>query len=84
MTGRMELALYRDEGTRLNLIEIGSFSVQAPLCERFARAPYPIFQRGRLWTSQIRKEDEIGYIKENLKTVNSKEVVWTIPDGTRC
>ena len=29
------------------------------------------------------KEDEIEYVKENLKTVNAKEVVWTVPDGTR-
>ena len=60
-------------------------SNQAPLRERFARAPYIQFSKGDdfglVGFEKALKEDEIEYVKENLKTVNSKEVAWTIPDG---
>lgn len=59
---------------------------QAPLRERFARVPYIQFSKGDdfglVGFEKALKEDEIEYVKESLKTVNSKEVVWTIPDGT--
>lgn len=60
---------------------------QAPLRERFARVPYIQFSKGDdvglVGFEKALKEDEIEYVKENLNTVNSKEVVWTIPDGAR-
>jgi len=58
--------------------------MKAPLRERFARAPYIQFSKGDdvglVGFEKALKEDEIEYVKENLKTVNSNEVVWTIPD----
>ncbi|KAF8124376.1 hypothetical protein EV363DRAFT_1354325 [Boletus edulis] len=58
--------------------------MKAPLRERFARVPYIQFSKGDdfglVGFEKALKEDEIEYVKENLKTVNSKEVVWTIPD----
>jgi len=58
--------------------------MKAPLRERFTRVPYIQFSKGDdfglVGFEKALKEDEIEYVKENLKTVNSKEVVWTTPD----
>ena len=52
-----------------------TFSLQAPLCERLARAPYIQICKGGdyglVGFEKALKEDEVEYIKENLKTVNS-------------
>ncbi|KAG8215113.1 hypothetical protein J3R82DRAFT_8564 [Butyriboletus roseoflavus] len=58
--------------------------MKAPLRDRFARVPYIQFFKGDdfglVGFEKALKEDEIEYVKENLKTVNSNEVVWTIPE----
>ncbi|KAI6017863.1 hypothetical protein EDC04DRAFT_470939 [Pisolithus marmoratus] len=58
--------------------------MKAPLRERFARVPYIQFSKGDdqglVGFDKALTEDEIAYVKENLKTVNSNEVEWTIPD----
>ncbi|KIK92873.1 hypothetical protein PAXRUDRAFT_12982 [Paxillus rubicundulus Ve08.2h10] len=58
--------------------------MKAPLRERFARVPYIQFSKGDdfglVGFDKTLKEDEIEYVKENVKTVNSHEVAWTIPD----
>ncbi|KAJ8581102.1 hypothetical protein M405DRAFT_833096 [Rhizopogon salebrosus TDB-379] len=55
-----------------------------PLRERFARVPYIQFSKGDdfglIGFDKALTEDEIEYVKTNLKTVNSKEVQWSIPE----
>jgi hypothetical protein len=56
------------------------------LRERFARVPYIQFSKGDdfglVGFDKALTEDEIDYVKTNLKTVNSNEVQWSIPEGT--
>lgn len=58
--------------------------MKAPLRERFARVPYIQFSKGDdyglVGFDKALTEDEIAYVKDNIKTVNSKEVEWTLPD----
>ncbi|OJA15769.1 hypothetical protein AZE42_10620, partial [Rhizopogon vesiculosus] len=56
-----------------------------PLRERFARVPYIQFSKGDdfglVGFDKELTEDEIEFVKTNLKTVNSNEVQWSIPEG---
>ncbi|KAL4077429.1 hypothetical protein J3A83DRAFT_4087792 [Scleroderma citrinum] len=59
--------------------------MKAPLRERFTRVPYIQFTKGDdyglVGFDKVLTDDEIAYVRDNLKTVNSKEVEWIIPDG---
>lgn len=58
--------------------------MKTPLRERFARVPYIQFSKGDdfglVGFDKALTEDEIEYVKANLKTVNSNEVQWSIPE----
>lgn len=60
---------------------------QAPLKERFPRAPFVQYNKGDTWGlvgfDKALNEDEITYVKEHIKTLGSKEVTWSIPEGKR-
>jgi lupus La protein len=55
------------------------------LQERFSRAPYIQHNRGDDWGlvgfDKTLAEDEIAYVKENLKTLDSKDITWSTPEG---
>ena len=61
---------------------------QGTLKERFSRAPYIQYNRGDNWGlvgfDRALTEEDIAHVKENLKTLSSKEVTWSIPDGNAC
>ncbi|KZT68546.1 hypothetical protein DAEQUDRAFT_738607 [Daedalea quercina L-15889] len=58
--------------------------IKTPLKERFPRVPYVKHTRGEssglVGFDKTLTEDEIAYVKEHLKTLGGKEVVWSIPD----
>lgn len=58
--------------------------MKTPLRERFARVPYIQFSKGDdfglVGFDKALTEDEIDYVKTSLKTVNSNEVQWSIPE----
>ncbi|KAG0694602.1 hypothetical protein DFH29DRAFT_311889 [Suillus ampliporus] len=58
--------------------------MKTPLKERFARVPYIQFSKGDdfglVGFDKALTEDEMDYVKANLKTVNSNEVQWSIPE----
>ena len=53
--------------------------------ERFSRAPFVQFNKGDTWGlvgfDKALDEEEITFVKEHLKTLGSKTVTWTVPDG---
>jgi lupus La protein len=70
---------------RTSFDEFLTFGRQNPLRERFARVPYIQFSKGDdfglIGFDKALTEDEIDFVKTNLKTINSKEVQWSIPEG---
>lgn len=64
--------------------DVNFTEMKAPLRERFARVPYIQFSKGDdfglVGFDKVLTEDEIAYVKDNIKSVNSREVEWTIPE----
>ncbi|CAL1698480.1 unnamed protein product [Somion occarium] len=58
--------------------------VKGPLKERYTRAPFVKYNKGDTWGlvgfDRALSEEDIAYVKENIKILGSKEVTWTIPD----
>jgi lupus La protein len=58
---------------------------QDPIKEKFERAPFIKYARGDnsglVGFQKALSEEEVAYVKENIKTINSKEVTWSLPEG---
>ena len=58
---------------------------QSPLRERFSRAPFIQYNRGDdhglVGFDNVLSDEDIAFVKETLKTLNSKDLTWSIPDG---
>ncbi|KAI0369515.1 hypothetical protein BV20DRAFT_1020563 [Pilatotrama ljubarskyi] len=58
--------------------------IKGTLKERFARAPFVKYNKGDSWGlvgfDKALSEDDVNYVKENLKTLSGKEITWSIPD----
>ncbi len=58
---------------------------QKPLQERFPRPPFVKYSRGDDWGlvgfDKALTEEDVTFIKENVKTLNSKEVTWSSAEG---
>ena len=55
------------------------------LKERFSRAPFIQYNRGDNWGlvgfDKTLTEEDIAHVKQNLKTLSSNEVTWSVPEG---
>src|SRR5882762_1149694 len=53
---------------------------------RFIRAPYIEYDKGSDWGlvgfDKTLSEDDITFVKENIKTLNSHDVTWSIVEGS--
>ncbi len=54
--------------------------------ERFSRAPFIKYKKGDDFGTVVfdkaLSEDDIAFVKEKLKTLNSQEITWTSATGT--
>ena len=59
--------------------------IQGTLKERFARAPFVKYTKGEIaglvGFDKVLSEDDVDFVKTNLKTLSGKEVSWSVPDG---
>ena len=53
--------------------------------ERFTRAPFVQYTNGETWGlvgfDKALSEEEISFVKEHCKTLGSKDVAWSVPEG---
>jgi len=63
--------------------DVNFTEVKAPLKERFAKVPFIKFEKGDdsglLGFDKALEEEEIAYMKESIRTINSNEVQWSVP-----
>jgi lupus La protein len=56
------------------------------LRERFPRTPFIKYTRGADWGlvgfDKTLSEEDVAFVKENVKQINGKDVVWTIAEGS--
>lgn len=81
--------MVRDQGTspaNLTSKPTTDSSMQDPIKEKFERAPFIKYARGEnsglVGFHKELAEDEIAYIKDTIKTINSNTVTWSIPEGS--
>ncbi|KAF9461375.1 hypothetical protein BDZ94DRAFT_818214 [Collybia nuda] len=59
--------------------------IKDPIKEKFERAPFIKYARGDnsglVGFQKELSEEEVAYIKENIKTINSNTVTWSVPEG---
>lgn len=59
--------------------------MQGPLKERFGRPPFIKYEKGTDWGlvgfDKALSEEDINFIKENVKTINGSDVEWTAAEG---
>ena len=58
---------------------------KGPLKERFDRPPYIKFSRGSdsgmIGFDKTLSDEDIAFVREQLKTINGNSITWDVPDG---